>query len=286
MITGRIKVCCLIGGPVEHSVSPLMFNKAFEFLGLDFVYIAFRVEEMELRNAIKGIKALGIKGVNVTMPHKIKVMKFLDKIDKLALKIGAVNTILNENGKLIGFNTDGEGALRALKENDCKIKERKVMVIGAGGAGRAVSYYMAKESPRELVIFNRTREKAAKLAKSLKKEFRLNIKVLPLTLHYIKREIENADILINCTSVGMFPNINASLLPKEVLRKDLTVMDIVYNPLETKLLKDAKNVGAKVINGVEMLVYQAATSFKIWTEKEAPIDLMKKVAINFLKRKE
>jgi shikimate dehydrogenase len=282
MITGKTKICCLIGNPVEHSISPLMFNKAFEFLSLDFAYVAFRVEEKELKRAINGIRAFNVRGTNVTIPHKINVMKFLDKIDKLASEIGAVNTILNENGNLVGFNTDGEGAIKALKENNCEIRGRKVIIIGAGGAGRAVSYFIMKEFPEKLVIFNRTEEKAFKLAQSLKRKFELSIEAFPLALTHLKREIENADILINCTSVGMFPNAGISIVPKELLRKDLTVMDIVYNPIETKLLSDAKDVGAKVISGVDMLVHQAALSFKLWTGEEAPIGLMRKTAIQFL----
>jgi shikimate dehydrogenase len=283
MITGKTKVCCLIGNPIEHSISPLIFNKAFEFLNLDFVYLAFRVEEKALNKVIDGIGAFNIRGVNVTIPYKVKVMNFLNKIDRLALEIGAVNTILNENGKLIGLNTDGKGAIRALKENNCKIEGRKVVIIGAGGAGRAVSYFIMKELPEKLVIFNRTKEKAFELADSLKKKFKSNVEAFPLVMHYLKREIENADILINCTSVGMFPNVEATIIPKELLRRDLIVMDIVYNPIETRLLKDVKDVGAKAISGIHMLVYQAALSFKLWTGEEAPIDLMKKIAIQFLR---
>jgi shikimate dehydrogenase len=251
-----------------------MYNKAFEFLGLDYFYVAFRVKEDVLAKAVEGIRSLEIRGANVTIPYKLKVMEYLDEVDDLALEIGAVNTIINEDGRLTGLNTDGVGAIEALREKGCKLKDKRVMILGAGGGGRAVSYFAAREFPSELMILNRTEEKAFGLAQNLKRKFDTDVKHYPLDS--LKKEIENTDVLINCTSVGMFPN-DDSIVPKDFLRKDLTVMDIVYNPIETKLLREAKDVGAKTIDGVGMLVNQGDIAFKLWTGKEAPVGLMRKV---------
>ncbi|MFQ6080254.1 MAG: shikimate dehydrogenase [Candidatus Bathyarchaeia archaeon] len=280
-ISGRTRVCGIIGDPVEHSLSPAMHNTAFQELNLDFVYVAFRVKKNELREAILGARGLDVHGLNVTMPHKNAVMKYLDEIDPTARSIGAVNTILNDKGRLIGYNTDGAGALTALKENDVSLEGKKLLLLGAGGAGKAIAFYAAQEV-EELKILNRTTQKAKELAEVLRKKFGKKIEGNSLSAQIIKEELEDADILINATSVGMHPDIDRSLVDPSWLRPDLCVMDIVYNPLETKLAKDARLTGAKVVPGIEMLVYQGAASFEIWTNHQAPVRAMKEAVLNKL----
>jgi shikimate dehydrogenase len=250
-------------------------------LGLNLVYVAFTVTRNELNEAISGARSLGLRGLNVTMPHKNAVMKYLDTIDSAAKSIGAVNTILNNNGKLIGFNTDGTGAMIALQENGISPVGKKLVLLGAGGAGKAIAFQAAQDV-EELVILNRTSEKAEKLAEVLRKKFGKKVKGGTLSSEILKEELEDADILVNSTSVGMHPDVNRSLVPKSSLRPDLCVMDIIYSPLETKLVLDAKDVGAKVVSGLEMLIYQGAVSFEIWTKRPAPAEVMKKAALNKL----
>jgi len=280
-ISGKTRVCGIIGDPVEHSLSPAMHNAAFQELNLDFVYVAFRVRKDELREAIAGAKSLDIKGLNVTMPHKNAVMKYLDEIEPTARSIGAVNTILNDKGRLIGYDTDGIGALKALKENGVSLDGKKLLLLGAGGAGKAIAFHAAQEV-EELRILNRTTQKAKDLAKVLRKKFGKKIGGNSLSAKTIKKELEDADMLVNATSVGMYPKDDQSLIDPSWLRPSLCVMDIVYNPIETKLAKDAKFVGAKVVSGVEMLVYQGAASFKIWTNRPAPVKVMRKAILNKL----
>jgi shikimate dehydrogenase len=280
-ISGKTRVCAIIGDPVEHSLSPLMHNAAFEELGLKLVYLAFKVTRNGLKDAISGARSLGLLGLNVTMPHKNTVIKYLDETDSTAKAIGAVNTILNEQGKLIGYNTDGKGAMIALKENSISTEEKKMLILGAGGAAKAIAFQAAQEV-EELVIINRTSEKAEKLAELLCNKFGNKVKGGTLSAEVLKEELKTTDILVNATSVGMHPDVNSSPVPSDLLRSDLCVMDIIYNPLETKLVKDAKSVGAKVVLGLEMLLYQGAIAFEIWTNCSAPVEVMKKAALNKL----
>ena len=280
-INGKTRVCAVIGDPVEHSLSPVMHNAAFQKLGLNLVYVAFNVTKNELKEAISAARSLGLRGLNVTMPHKKAVMGYLDETDSTAEAIGAVNTILNNQGKLVGYNTDGKGAMIALKENGIYPEEKKMLLLGAGGAAKAIAFQAAQEV-EELVILNRTSEKAEQLAELLCKKFGKKVKGGALSAEVLKEEMKTADILVNATSVGMKPDVNTSPVPSDLLRRDLCVMDIVYNPFETKLVKDAKAVGAKVVLGLEMLLYQGAVSFEIWTNCPAPVDVMKKAALNKL----
>lgn len=281
-ISGKTRVCAIIGDPVDHSLSPVMHNAAFNELGLNLVYVAFTVTATELRDAVLGAKSLGIRGLNVTMPHKHEVMKYLDEVDVTAKSIGAVNTILNNNGKLVGYNTDGTGALGALQENGVCAEEKKLVLLGAGGAAKAIAHQAAQDVD-ELVILNRTEDKAKKLAESLQSgDAKVTGKALSLDV--LKNELADADILVNATSVGMHPNVNNSPVPSDLLRSDLCVMDIVYNPLNTRLLDDAKSAGAKVVSGVEMLIHQGAVTFEIWTNCPAPVDVMKNAALDELKK--
>ncbi len=282
-ISGKTRVCGVIGDPIEHSLSPIMHNAAFEALGLDYVFLAFKVKSACVADAVEGMRALNIRGLNVTMPHKKTVMASLDRIDLSAQIINSVNTILNKENLLFGFNTDGVGAVKALKENGVELKGRKVLLLGAGGAARAIAYAVSKEAD-ELAILNRTIKPAQELTRLLEKSANKKIISGTLSAEDIEKDLQDSDILINATSVGMKPRADESPIPPKLLRRNLAVMDIVYNPLETKLAKDAKEAGAKVVSGVEMLIYQGAAAFEIWTGKSAPVEVMRKAALTHLKK--
>jgi len=284
-ITGKTKVCGVIGDPIEHTLSPAMHNAAFEALNLDYVFLAFKVKSAGVADAVNGMRALNIRGLNVTMPHKSTVINHLDRVDLSAQIVNSVNTILNKESLLFGFNTDGVGALKALRENGIEPKGRKVLLLGAGGAARAIAYTMAKEAD-ELVVLNRTLKQAHDLAKLLQKAVNKKIVAGSLSPSDIEQNLQDSDILINATSVGMKPNIDESPVKSKLLRSNLAILDIVYNPLETKLSIDAKSAGAKVVSGVEMLIYQGAASFEVWTGKPAPVHVMRQAALNHLKKEQ
>jgi len=280
-ISGKTRVCGVIGDPIEHTLSPTIQNAAFNHLKLDFAFVAFRVKAVELENAIQGMRGLGIHGLNVTMPHKSTVIAYLDEVDSAVKFLGSANTILNRDGELSGFNTDGVGALKALRENGVALSGKKVLLLGAGGAAKAIAFALAKEVG-ELYVLNRAAEKAEELGKTLGRMFNRKVVGGALSSDAIAENLQDSDILINATSAGMKPNLSQSLVAPQWLRSDLAVMDIVYNPVETKLAKDAKAAGAKVVSGVEMLIYQGAASFKIWTGKSAPIEAMRNAALDKL----
>jgi shikimate dehydrogenase len=280
-ISGKTRVCGVIGDPIEHSLSPTIQNAAFNHLKLDFVFLAFHVKAAELENAMRGMRGLGIHGLNVTMPHKSTLISYLDEVDSAVKFLGSANTILNKDDKLFGFNTDGVGAVNALRENGTELSDKKVLLLGAGGAAKAIAFSFAQEA-ESLCILNRVPEKAAVLADALNRMFGTEIVGGALSPSAVQKSLQDADILVNATSVGMHPTVNQSLVSPKWLKPNLAVMDIVYNPVETKLAKDAKAAGAKVISGVEMLIYQGAASLKIWTGKSAPIEVMRKAALNKL----
>jgi len=282
-VSGKTKVCGLIGDPVEHSLSPCLQNAAFKHCGLDFVYVVFRVKKEELKEAISGTRSLGIHGLNVTMPHKINVIQYLNDLDETAKNIGSVNTILNKNGRLIGYTTDGKGALEALRHNGVNPSGKKIVILGAGGASRSVSLTLAKEA-KELVILNRTLTKAEELAEELKasKDTNAIAKAKELNHQNAKQELLDANILINATSLGMRPHDTLMPVNPSLLRSDLAVFDLVYEPIETRLLAEAKKKGATIIDGLTMLVFQGAVSFEIWTGEKAPLEVMMKAATDEL----
>jgi shikimate dehydrogenase len=272
MITGKTSVFGIIGDPVEHSLSPGMHNAAFKELGLDNIYVPFHVKAGELENAINGAHALGIKGLNVTIPHKTEVIKYLDYLDIAAGLIGAVNTIeFGENGA-VGHNTDGIGAVRAISEV-IPLKNKKIMILGAGGAARAISFQILLSGAKNLVISNRTIDKASELRDDLVEKLDPDVKVTDLGFN-LEEELKDTDILINTTPIGMYPNISQQpLVTANMMHPGLIVNDIVYNPLKTGLIVEAEKVGAKTISGVKMLIYQGIESFKIWTGIEPPVEV-------------
>jgi shikimate dehydrogenase len=278
-----MKKCYLLGYPVGHSMSAVMHNHAFNLLGLDFIYELKSVEPNSLKKFIKKeLRQEEFRGGSVTIPHKVEIIKHLDNINEAARRIGAVNTILNDNGILMGYNTDGSGALRALKEAYGDLSKSKVVVLGAGGASRAICYHLVQKV-RSLTILNRSPDKAANLAEYI--ELLGKAKVSHGSLNELNEYISNATILINTTSVGMSPNNKASPIPSHLLRADLFVFDIVYNPIRTKLIEDARNLGAQTLSGVSMLVYQGAEAFQLWTGEKAPIESMKNIVLKNLKAK-
>lgn len=277
-ISSKTGLCCLIGDPVEHSVSPAMHNVAYNVAGLNYVYLTFQIKKQALKTAVEGLKAVSVRGINVTTPHKVSIIQLLDALDETAESIGAVNTIVNLNGCLKGYNTDGVGVLKALKPD--RVNGKRVLVLGAGGAARAIVYSIAGLCS-ELTVLNRTPSRAKQLAEEVTAKRRKEVKWG--SLRDAERFMENYEILINATSIGMHPNIEDSPIKAGWLRKGTTVFDAVYNPVETRLLKDAKAAGLKGIGGLEMLVQQGAESIRMWFNIKPEIDLMRKAALEALK---
>lgn len=272
-ITATTKVCLVIGDPIEHSLSPQMHNAGYVALGIDdeFVYVACRVRIENLMEFTRGVRAMGIRGISCTIPHKIAIMPYLDEIDPTAKNIGAVNTIVNDDGVLKGYNTDWQGIVGPL-EKITSLQNKKVALLGAGGAARAAAYALTKAGVH-VVIYNRTPAKARALAEEFGCE-----------AHPIAdiSEIKNADIIINATSIGLYPETNKTPLAKELITNQQIVFDTVYTPYETKLLQVAKQQGAKVIHGAAMLLEQAAAQFKLYTNLEAPKDSLRNVLLEHL----
>lgn len=279
MITGKTSVFGIIGDPVEHTLSPGMHNAAFEKLGLDYIYVPFHVKAEELEHAINGAFALNIKGLNVTIPHKTEVIKYLDYLDIAAGLIGAVNTIEFGENSAIGHNTDGIGAVRAIEEVN-SVKNKKVMILGAGGAARAISFQILLSGAESLVISNRTIEKASELQNDLVEKLEPDVKVTDLG-NELEKELKDTDILVNTTPIGMYPNISQKpLVTANMMHEGLIVNDIVYNPLKTGLIVEAEKAGAETISGVKMLMYQGVEAFKIWTGMEPPIEVFQRALMN------
>lgn len=273
---GNTKVLGVFGHPVSHSLSPVMHNAAIEALGIDYVYVPFHVLPDDLNKAVDGIRALGIAGVNVTIPHKERIIEFLDEVSEHSMRIRSVNTVINRDGHLIGDTTDGRGFLRSAQAEWGKLDGSRVLILGAGGSAKAVSFALA-EIGCEIAIANRTVERAEQLAEGLNAVFgNRTAKAVGMQREVLKSEVEKADILINSTSVGMSPDIDGSPLPADLLHSRLLVYDLVYNPPITRLVSEARSCGAKALNGLGMLIYQGAISLEMWTGLEAPIDVMTK----------
>jgi shikimate dehydrogenase len=269
IVNATTKVVGVIGYPISHSLSPQMHNSAFAHLGLNYIYVAWEVAPQNLKFAIDGVRGLGIVGLNVTIPHKEKVGEFLDELGEEARMVGAVNTVQNLNGKLIGYNTDVEGFKRALGVD---VRGKRAVLLGAGGAGRAVAYALVSSGAR-CIILNRTEERAKELAERYKILGEIEGKAL--TPGNIKEAMRGADILVNATSLGMKGEEIEGV--GEVLDEEILVMDLVYNPRETPLLRRAREKGARVVEGWKMLLHQGAFSFEIWTGRKAPLEVMERV---------
>lgn len=269
----------VFGDPIKQSKSPIMLNRAFQEAGINAAYAAYHVLPEQLGAAIEGIKALQYGGVNVTIPHKVKVMSFLDEIDEGARVIGAVNTVVNDAGRWIGYNTDGIGYVRSLKEETgVELQGKRILIIGAGGAARGVVYALSQEQPEMIWIANRTEDKADKLAEHMKHYANCSSTSLSETIHIMKQ----VDVVINTTAVGMYPNIEHTPLETDWLHDGMIVSDLIYNPLTTKWLREAELKGCTTHGGLGMFVYQGAYAFEFWTGRSAPIEAMRNVVQNSL----
>lgn len=279
LIDGKTTTCGLFGYPVVHSFSPPMHNAAFQKLNLNWVYVPFAVEPQHLPQAVLAVRALKLAGVNLTVPHKETVLPLLDELSPAAKAIGAVNVIINEAGKLTGHNTDGAGFTRAIKtETSFTAQGKRIIILGAGGAARAVAVQLSLEGAIEIVLVNRTVNRAEKLAQTLRG---LGVMVRVLTWEQpevLAETMLKADLIVQATSTGMHPNIDACLpLPLGCFQAGQIVCDLVYNPVQTKFLRTAQTAGATTVSGLGMLLYQGVQAFEMWTKKTAPVDVMKQV---------
>jgi shikimate dehydrogenase len=281
-ISGKTKLVGVMGDPIEHSVSPAMQNMAFTAMDLDYAYVPFKVKKADLGTAVLAVRALNIRGLNVTIPHKVEIIPLLDEIDSLAREIGAVNVLVNDDGILKGYNTDAEGFLHVLLEHGVEPEGKNVVILGAGGAARAISFTLAGRGAN-LIILNRTPSNAAKCAADVSNATGQTVEVLALDAKNLSDAMERGDILVNTTSVGMFPGKNDTLVSVNLIRPHFIVADIVYNPYKTRLLADAEKAGARTINGLEMLIWQGALAFEKWTGRKAPLNVMRKGATQALK---
>lgn len=276
-INAHTKLCGVIGNPVEHSLSPAIHNAAFQKLGLNYVYLAFKVEDLE--GAMRGLRSLGnLRGASVTIPHKVAAVRYLDEVESTARNIGAINTIVIENGKLIGYNTDASGALRALESAGVSLSGQEVLLLGSGGVARAIAFALAADGRiARLRILGIDDQERHGLVTDLRTRTALQVEDGPITEETLRRCLRDSRVLLHCTPLGMHPKVEDTCVPAGLLGAHLTVMDVVYNPLETRLLREAKQARCKTIPGLEMFLHQAVAQFELWTGKPAPVDVMRSV---------
>ena len=267
------KTYCIIGDPIDHSLSPAIHNAAFTTLGLNCSYIAFRVQEGQLKNSMDSLRAINIGGFNVTMPHKVTVLNYVDRSDKIAEMVGAANTVNNEGGKFHAYNTDVVGFIEPLRQRKIDLNGFEVLILGAGGAARAVAVALSQEKGvSKINIFNRDIDRSGSLANIINKS---GIEIGIISQNDVQQIAFRSNLIINTTPLGM--KNEQSLIKTSSISKESIVYDIVYKPIETNLLENAKTAGAQVIYGYEMLLEQAIASFKIWFKIDPPIESMKKV---------
>lgn len=281
-ITSKTRVVGIFGHPVEHSLSPIIHNACFSALNLPFVYVAFDVTDVE--KAVQGIRALGIRGVSVTIPHKISVIKYLDKIEGIAQKIGAVNTIINEENKLIGYNTDAYGISAAFREAGVYLNGKRCLILGSGGAARAAAFVICEAGPESLAIASIENDQLTVLINDLIKNYKYNINGINWTDESIKKLFESSEIIINATPVGMWPRVDESPVNPDLIQKGHIVFDVIYTPPETKFLRVAKKRSSTTISGVEMFVHQAAEQFRLFTGVNASLQIIRKSLRDNLKK--
>lgn len=281
-INPQTRVYALIGNPVSHSMSPAIHNAAFMELDQDCIYVAFQVEDV--KSALVGMRALdNFRGMSVTIPHKIEVMQYVDEIPDVDRHIGSINTVVKEDGKLIGFNTDGPGALKAIGDAGVELAGKNVLMLGAGGAARAIAFTLAQKGfIGKLVLLDINEEFLSQLTGDLKSGTDAVIVPGALNQAAVEEHMASADLVINCTPVGMHPNVDATLVPEHLFRPGQVIFDVVYNPLETKLLRQAKAKGLKAIPGVEMFINQAILQFERFAGADAPEELMRSVVMEQL----
>jgi shikimate dehydrogenase len=278
----KTQLCAVIGNPVSHSLSPAIHNAAFEALDLDFVYVACPVEDV--KGALAGMRALkNFRGMSVTIPHKIEVMKYVDEISPADRKIGSINTVIHDQERLIGLGTDGAGALKALTDAGVDMAGKNVLMLGAGGAARAIAFTLALSTPlAELSLLDIAEAQVRGLQTDLEAGTAAVITGGVMSEKALAAAMEKADLIINCTPIGMHPKVDASVVPPQLFRNGQVVFDVVYTPLETKLLADARARGLQGISGVEMFINQAALQFEQFTGVEAPVEVMRRVVMEHL----
>ena len=269
-----LRTFAVIGDPIDHSLSPTIHNAAYRHLDLECTYIGYKINKNELESGIQSLKSIKISGFNVTIPHKIEIMKLLDDVDENCKLIGAANTIVNDNGSLKGYNTDMDGFLEPIKNREIPIRDSNVLLLGAGGASRAIIAGFAKEHVKKITVVNRTIEKANDLSNFSKN---LEIKSDAIPIDDIETLNEKYDFIVNASSLGL--NNESNIIPTKLIDSNTTVYDIVYKPVNTALIKDSKKKNAEIIYGYEMLLSQAVRSFEIWLGQKAPYEAMKKAIL-------
>lgn len=277
-VTTHTRLLGVMGHPIAHSKSPHMHNMALDSQQLPYTYMAFDVHPERLQQAVEGMRALGARGWNVTIPHKVSIVPLLDEIAEEARVIGAVNTVVCEDGMLIGSNTDGAGYLQSLQEETgLDVRQQRILVIGAGGAARGVAYALAKAGAEHIVIANRTREKAEQLQDALSSL----TEVTAIQLDDMRHWMRDRTLIINTTSVGMAPSTDVSPLSQELLPEGAVVSDLIYNPAKTKLLREAELRGCIIHNGLGMFVHQGALAYEKWTGRKAPLEVMRQAVMTY-----
>lgn len=280
-ITGHTRLCCLLGTPIAHSISPMIHNEAFRMLGLDFVYLCFDTKHADLKTMVQTLREMNVLGFNLTMPDKERILPYLDELSPAAAMIGAVNTVKNENGRLIGHNTDGIGFMQSVKDTGYDIRSGEMTLLGAGGAASSIAVQAALDGVPALHIINRkgrSWNNAIRLATLINERTGCRADVTDFAdIAAVKNAVHQSSLLANATSIGMAPDTDASpIVDTSCFHSGLLVSDIIYNPRFTKLMLDAKAAGCRTANGLYMLLYQGAAAFHIWTGCEMPIDAIRK----------
>ncbi len=277
-IDAKTKVCALFGHPVGHSRSPEIHNAAFEALSLPFVYVAHDVLPGQVAQALHGVRAMGYRGLSVTIPHKVEAMQGVDEVDGIARSIGCINTVVNDGGRLTGYNSDGLGALGALRDAGADPRGARTVILGSGGAARAIAVTIAAESPPEqLTILGVVPDELERLVSDVRQRGSAAVEGVALTPSSLQAALAKADLLLHCSPVGMHPKEDETLVPKSLLRRELVMFDAVYNPRRTRLLQEAAEIGCRTIEGIEMFLGQAYVQFELWTGRKAPREVMRQV---------
>lgn len=279
-IDAKTKVCALFGHPVGHSRSPEIHNAAFDALQLPYVYVAHDVQPGQVGQALQGVRALGYRGLSVTIPHKIEAMQGVDQVDAIARGIGCINTVVNDDGRLTGYNSDGFGALNALREAGSEPSGTRTVILGSGGAARAIAITVASEAPpAQMTILGVVADELERLVDDVRQRGKAAVTGAALTPASLEAALADADLLLHCSPIGMHPKEDESLVPASLLRPQLVVFDAVYNPRRTKLLQAAAAAGCRTIEGIEMFLGQAYVQFELWTGQKAPRDVMRQVLV-------
>jgi shikimate dehydrogenase len=278
LLDAHTQTCAIFGHPVGHSLSPAIHNAAFAALGLNFVYIAHDVQPADLPAAMSGIRALGYRGLSITIPHKVAALALVDELDDTARRIGCINTVVNEGGSLKGRNTDGLGALGALRAANVNLEQAHVVVLGSGGAARAIAVtLLAEAAPRKLTLLGIVEPELTALANTLRNQNKSEIAVGQLNRAGLENALQNANLVLHTTPIGMEPKSEESVVPEELLHPSLTVFDAVYTPRRTRLLRDATARGCRTVEGLEMFLGQALVQFQLWTGQTAPKEVMRQI---------